>query len=374
MEERGRRIEDQLAEAYQFIPRFARTYVDILLRPRQYFSALRDGATRAHHVTPAAFWLVNVAAAKILQVVLEPGRTLPSWQQALDLSGLMVGTALFAWFCVALLDVRGPGSFRLMLRIVFAGSITFVPLEIVSLLPMPEDFISTWLAPVLQGSESELRWFHWLPIILSLLLVVVWFVIVGTGARVAFRRSSLAVGLCLSACVAFAVTALAILLGLGAVRGYQSISIAQQHLARARAAALQTPPDYYAAAQAFKATYESKSPLLTRHQRVGARIGQAAAGRAMAAILLKQPRAEKTLYDSLLAALAGRNEDAAHLLFQATEAMERDPALAKWSSTQDETDLQEIRRFLSDARYDPLRNGKKGGRARLRIPAPTLFP
>lgn len=376
MEERSGRIEDSVTEVWRFVPNLGRTHVALLTRPRQYFRSLRDHQPLPGTITPVAFWLANVVIVTGLRLALGKSGAVGSWQDALNLSSLLVGAALLALYLLLALDLRGRDAYRLALRVVFSGSIVFIPLFLLELIPLAEVVPQRWLESVLLGTPSPLGWRHWLAASLYLGLLLAWCWTLALGISAVFERSKTSVAFSLLSLLALVVSAGVVFIGIMWVKAVRTqIEVPARGFGPARTAMLQTPPDYAAAARAFEQLYSADLPLVGRDLRLGARIGSLAASGAEMAVFAKRPELEKRFYQSSLRVLAGNNREGAVLLFDAVSEMQQDPMLGKVFEPKTSKGVAEVRRMLKEESYEPSVPKKpKAAEHGLKIPWPSLFP
>jgi len=376
VEERSKRIEDSVTEVWRFVPNLARTHVALLTRPRQYFRSVRDHQQLPGTVTPVSLWLANVVIVTGLRLALGKSGAVRSWQDALNLTSLLVGVALLALYLLLALDLRDRDTYPLVLRVVFSGAIVFIPLFALKLIRLPEVIPQKWLESVIQGTPSPLGWQHWLVASLYLGLLLAWCWVMALGISVIFRRSRISVAFSLVSALALVISSCVLFVGVMWVKAVRTqVGVAARGLGPARTAMLQTPPDYAAATRAFDQLYSSELPLVDRNLRLGARIGSVAAGRAGMAVFLKRPELEKQFYQSIMRVLAGNNQEAAALLLGALDEMQHDPMLGKALGPDSAKGVDEVRRMLEDESYEPSVPKKtKETEHGLRIPWPSLFP
>lgn len=314
IERKGQELETGIFAWVAFIPRIYRTYLLVCTQPSRYANLRATDPAAGQVVAPAPFWLANVALAKAITAALASGSRPGVRHGMTDVIGLVLGTVLFVFY----LMLCRRDNFRRILRAVFAGSAVFAPLAIVCSVKFAGNAYSDLITPSIYGTRPAVHWQDVALLLTDAILLLVWFAVIAAGIAASFKRSKLSVVLHFFSLTGVLSVGLAIFIAVGIlVWARPQLAALYQGVAPIRTALIRTPPDYVAASRGFRSLYSRKFALgVNREARLGARIGEVAAGMANKAVLMRQPEMERAAYEAQMRVLEGKNQEAAQLVLQ----------------------------------------------------------
>jgi hypothetical protein len=373
----GNQVEHLVVGLRRWVPKLWHTYGVMVRQPRTYLRSIGTGQSLAGVVGPGTFWATNSVVAKAISALHHGESVRRSCVGATsDFGGLAVGTALCALFLSSILDIRGWRGFRRMLRVLFTGSILFVPMSLAAIIPAPENLFAYYMSPAILGT-GEVGWAAFIGPAVQLVLLIAWFAWAGFGIRQVFRKSKASITLCTLSIPAFMMAGALLLVGVVGLHNLRAqVSIAWNTWRPAEAALMKRPPDYVASGQSFTALYESKI-FLDRSIRINAKIGSVGAGLAAWSVAMNLPEAEAQFYAAQTNAIA-RNTDAAVQALSDGIALVDARGDAWRSMTRSaRSQVSDIRRMMASQDYSPWEAKGRKWKSQLVLDAltwPSVFP